>query len=440
MDQRSLVDAVAQAWRRLPATPVTWIAWSGGADSTALLLLALECKMRGFLNDVRALHVDHGLHPDAGHWARHCRENADRLGVLLQVCRVSVARAQGVEAAAREARYRAFAEVMAPGEGVVTAHHQDDQAETLVLRLMRGAGVAGLASMQAARPFANGWLLRPLLDVPGALLKGWLEERGVSWIDDPMNCDPHLDRIYVRQHVLPLLQARWPAATRLLARAAKHQAQAARALDGMYCAKELTSTALAAMAPAERVPALRAWLRANAVPSPSARKLAEMVRQMAEARRDKNPAIRFGRHCLRRYRGTLYVERDAPNIQPGTRYAWRGEARLELPAGVFWAKRCTGEGLDERLAHSCHAELRFREGGERCRLSGAKTTRSLKSLLQEWGIPPWERQRLPLVYLDGQLAAVPGYAVFHGFGVPPRGIGLRLRWQRYGQAEDTLWG
>jgi tRNA(Ile)-lysidine synthase len=260
-----------------PPSGVT-VAFSGGLDSTVLLatLCRLDLPVR-----LRAAHVDHGLDPRSGEWSAHCAGVAAALGVEFAGVRVAVDRAsgEGVEAAARTARYRALGELLAPGEWLLTAHHADDQLETLLLRLLRGTGVRGLRGIVAFGPFGAGWLGRPLLDVTREELRGEAALRQLDWLEDPSNAEPRHDRNYLRMQVLPALRARWPAAAHQAQRLAEQASEAERLLEAVAGddARALAESwhvpraTLAALDPARQRNLLRYLLRAVGIGAPSAR-------------------------------------------------------------------------------------------------------------------------------------------------------------------------
>ncbi|MBT6276031.1 MAG: tRNA lysidine(34) synthetase TilS, partial [Chromatiales bacterium] len=227
-----LMSKVRAQWPQAAPNAVVWIAYSGGADSTALLALAAELRDEGLITDLRAVHVHHGLSPQADVWGEHCLAVANRLGVVLEIKRIDVTEYKegGLEAAAREGRYKAIQQVMDKDDVVVTAHHLQDQAETVLLRLFRGAGVEGLVGMSKRRSFGPGWLVRPLLGISQDEMANWLRGTPLPWIEDPMNVDEHLDRVYLRKSVMPVVRRRWAAADRVIARSAAHHATAVRAL------------------------------------------------------------------------------------------------------------------------------------------------------------------------------------------------------------------
>jgi len=377
-----------------------WVALSGGLDSTALLH-ALVRRWRG-QREVRAVHVHHGLQADADAWARHCAGFCAQREVPLDVVRVQVdrSRGEGLEAAARRARHAAFAQVLQAGEVLVTAHHQDDQAETFLLRALRASGPDGLAAMRPWRRFAQGWLWRPWLAVPRSTIAAYARAERLHWIEDGSNADTALDRNFLRHQVLPLLQSRWPHAAASLARSAELSAQASALLDAQdQAALDLARTgdprvlsvpALQALQPARRARVVRRWISACGLPPFPARGLAQLedgllaVREGAQARFDWDGA------CLRRWRDQLHVGTAAAPLPPSWKARWDGREALALPDGGQ-LQLIGARAFDQPL------QVTARLGGERIRLPGRTHSHALKHVLQDLGLPPWERARLPLL-------------------------------------------
>lgn len=419
-----------------------WVAFSGGMDSSVLLDAAARMLGGEAAERLSAVHVNHGLHPDAGAWERHCRNAAARLGVRLRVRRVAVVAGRGrggLEAAARDARHAAFRDVVPPGERVLLAHHRDDQAETVLLRILRGAGAAGIGAMRSEAEVGGLRLVRPLLEVARTDILAYAAEHGLSWVEDPANSDPERDRNRVRHRVLPVLDERWPEASATLARLAEQARETASLLDEVAAAdlaavrggaaETLDAAALAALPPARAAGALRAWLQARHRMAPPPRHwLRTVVEEVAAARPDGCPEAARGGVWVRRHRGDLHTgrARTAPRLPAST--PWRPESgALELPHGRLDAVRSEGEGLAlARLPGS--VEVRFRQGGERCRPAGRGVTKPLKDLFQELAVPPWERGETPLVFAGGRLAAVPGLFVCEPFAACGSEPGWRIAW------------
>jgi len=294
------------------------VAWSGGLDSTVLLhLLRRARRLPRARLELRAIHVDHGLQPAAAGFRAFCARMARQWKLPLELVEARVERARGasLEEAAREARRAALAAALAPGELLVTAQHADDQLETLLLALLRGAGPAGLAAMPAAMPFAGTRLLRPLLDFARDELAAYARAQRLAWIDDPTNDEPRFDRNYLRARVLPLLRSRWPAIARTAARSARHCAVAAQALQAAGArdvalaadGADLEIAVLRRWSPARRAAALRAWIQAAGARAPNERHVRE-IEAMLAARADAHPQLRLPGATLRRHGGRLQIE------------------------------------------------------------------------------------------------------------------------------------
>ena len=422
-----------------------WVAFSGGVDSTVLLDAA--ARVLGAFGEqttgrLAAVHVNHGLHPDADAWEDHCREAAARYGAAIEVRRVEVGDAGGsggIEAAARAARLDAFADAVPSGEPLLLAHHRDDQAETALLRILRGAGPAGMAAMCPETTVGSLRLVRPLLSVPRTGILAYARERGLGWIEDPANLDPAHDRNHLRHRVLPALAERWPDAGATLARLAARAGETASMLDALaeedHAAARgkapgtLRAAAIAALPPHRAANALRVWLVArHRIAPPSRQWLGIVVDEVAGAGPDRRPEAVRGGIWVRRYRGDLHTGREgAPPRLPAS-IPWHLDAGpLDLPHGRLAAVRAEGEGLSAARLPPV-VEVRFRRGGERCRPHPRALTKPLKDLFQEHGIPPWERGERPLVYAGGRLAAAPGLFLCDPFAAGSGEPSWRVEW------------
>lgn len=424
-----------------PAASGLCVAVSGGTDSTALLaaLSAPELgRFRGL--PLRALHVDHGLQTAAAAFRAACVQICRRFDVPLEIVSVTVARGHGgsLEAAARKARYAGIAAELRPGECVLTAHHAADQAETVLLQLLRGAGLPGLSAMPACRPLGPGWHLRPLLDVARAELRRFAAQAGVVGVSDPMNLDPRFDRVYLRQHLWPVLEARWPGASHALTRSALHaagaqallDAAAARLLRTLRDGEGVSVTGLRALTHGEQVNAVRHWIDARGVPSPPAATLVEALRQMLHAEGDHLPAVAWGGHALRRYRDRLFLTPSSPpRIGEPREWRYGAEPVLVLDEGLgrlLWSP-CSG-GLDlERLPETL--TVRRRRGGESLRPQVRARTQSVQHLCQSRGVLPWMRDALPLVYAGDELIAVGDLWMDASWCVAAGELGAVCDWQ-----------
>ena len=417
------------------------VALSGGADSASLLAAAhqLGAGFRGL--GLRAVHVDHGLQSAAGAFRESCAALCSGLNIPLTVIHALVHAPPGasLEAAARDARYAALEAELKPGECLLTAHHSEDQAETLLLQALRGAGLKGLAAMPHCRRLGRGWHLRPLLEVPRHELRAFGAQVCGDCVSDPMNEDLRFDRSYLRRRIWPLIETRWPGSATALSRAARHVADAQDLLDCAAAADvtrlrdgdALSVPGLRALGPKARINAIRFWLSDAGVEPPSTARLNEALRQVLDADVDHLPAIVWGRHALRRYRQRVFLtQASAPRLE-GTR-AWLAEpgSRIDLGPGLGelrWAAQAGG--IDARRLPESVVVCR-RDGGEALRPAPLAKTQALQHLCQSQGVLPWMRDALPLVFVGDALIAVGDLWQDAGWCAPPQGPGLAIRWER----------
>ncbi|MGH8030369.1 MAG: tRNA lysidine(34) synthetase TilS [Arenimonas sp.] len=418
----------------LPAAPIL-VGLSGGMDST-VLLHALAADPAARARGLRAIHVDHGLHVASLDWAEHCIRACAELGIELAVRRMRVVGdGCGPEAAARSARLAAFADELRPGEWLAVAHHQEDQAETLLLRLLRASGGEGLAAMRPTRPFARGTLWRPLLELPRSRLRAYADAHGLRWIEDPSNAQVVFDRNFLRHRVLPVLAERWPRAAASLGRSAtllagdadllaEETARRLAQLQGLDPGV-IARGRLQAESPAWRARLLRAWIASLGLAPLPARSLAAIEADLLPARDDAQACVAWPGAEVRAWRDGLYADAGRPALPADWSVTWDGRGALPLPTGHALSCVDTGGG-DPLPALATLAPLRLsaRQGGERLRLPGRTHTHAVKKLLQALDVPPWERERLPLAHAaDGELVAVGDVLT----SARMAGLGARLR-------------
>ncbi|MEN8205973.1 MAG: tRNA lysidine(34) synthetase TilS [Pseudomonadota bacterium] len=442
-------DHLLQHLCRYSVPPCYQVAFSGGLDSQ--VLLHALCALRDQLDaGVGAVHVHHGLQADADKWELHCQQVCDELNVEYTSLCVDgrPARGESPEAAARNARYRALAEWLPVRHYLLTAQHRDDQAETLLLQLMRGSGVSGLAAMPVLASMGAGQHLRPLLDVTRAEIHRYAMLNDLSWIEDPSNLDTAFDRNYLRHRVLPVLRDRWPAVSSSLSRSAAHCAEAnglveqlaESDLQGIMVAQTrvLSVPGLVALPRDRQRNVLRAWLKRCSRRLPSAAVLARIVNDILYSRPDAGPCVRWDRYEVRRYRDEMYCLQQAPGQRNTRVLDWSLSEPLALPGagGVLTAIPVSGAGLRRGDASASGVRVTWRKGGERCLPAGRGHHHSLKKLFQEQGIPPWERERIPLIYIQEQLAMVPGLWVCEPFNAGPAEPGVLIHWDRHSGAAD----
>ncbi|HEY0683626.1 MAG TPA: tRNA lysidine(34) synthetase TilS [Steroidobacter sp.] len=419
----------------LPADAALCIAFSGGLDSTVLLhsFARLGCYR------VRAVHIDHGLHSDSALWREHCEREARALQVEFSSLRVAVTGIDelGLEAAARDARYNAFANELRPGEYLLVGHHADDQLETLLLALMRGAGVLGLSGMQVYEPFAAGALVRPLWDFTRAELEAWARAEGLRWLSDPSNDNLALDRNFVRHRIVAALRERWPAAAQTALRSTQHLQEAWRTLDqlaaldadGIIVEECVDVARLGALNPERRRNLLRYWIRRRGARPPSTRKLAAIEHDMLAASADRVPCVAWDGWEIRRHRGWLYCEQHLPPLDAEQVIDWPSDAPLNLPASLGTLRIAPAEsGRLDAAKLPAKLTVRFRAGGETLQPAGHAFHHKLKKLLQAADILPWWRERLPLIYAGKQLVAVGDLWIAAEFVTEPGEPGMTVAW------------
>jgi tRNA(Ile)-lysidine synthase len=427
------------ALRAFPDARRCWLAYSGGMDSRVLLhaLVALGAQLR---SELRAIHVDHGLQSRSADWAEHCRAQCDALGVPLELRRLTPGRARGEsrEAAARQARYAALRDAVGAGDILLTAQHLDDQAETLLLALLRGSGVKGLAAMPALTPFGPAWLLRPLLDYPRSALLAYAREQGLDWVEDPSNADLSYDRNFLRARVLPLLAERWPACAASLARSASHCAEAQHLVE--QAAEQelarlrgtrtgsLSACAFAACEPLLGKAVLRHWIAHLGLPPPGMRQLERIRHELLGARADRSPLVAWPGCEVRRYRDDLFAMPPLP-AHPGPLDIPWGSGVLGLPEelGRLVLTDSRGRALDPASLWPQGLRVRFAVPGLSCRPAAGARRRQLKQLYQEAGVPPWLRPYVPCLFLETELLAV-GDLWCCGRGTNHAAARLRVRW------------
>lgn len=389
------------------------VGFSGGLDSS-VLLHALAQLPDARERSLTALHVNHGMHAESGDWAEQCRVFAASLSIDCNVITANVKHNTGLgpEAAARAARYAAFAERLPAGAILALAHHREDQSETVLLKLLRGAGPEGIGGMRDRRSFSTGLLWRPLLALPRATLRAYADAQALTWIDDPSNVQPYFARNFLRQNVLPMLRTHWPNFDNAFGHAA-HHARAAADFIGAEAEKALARVQgldpatlrwreWLGLPEALRDPVLRRWLRALGLDEPTHLHATELEHQLGSAASERLPCIRFARTELRRYRDLLYAIPPLPAPPTHWMQRWNGQF-ITLPIGGTIAlvdAHGVNTPLDEPLT------LGFRRGGETLRPRGDPHTRELRDLFQRAGIPPWQRGYIPLIYLNGALGAV----------------------------------
>ncbi len=411
------------------------VAFSGGLDSTVLLHALVSLRGAPGI-PIIAIHVDHGLQEDAGAWALHCKETAENLGVDYR-CRsviVQLESGKGPEASARDARYAALHAELEYDDWLLSAHHREDQAETLLLNLVRGSGPAGIAGIGAIRRFGPGWLARPLLAIDRASLLDYAKAEALQWVDDPSNVDRRFDRNFLRHEVLPRLKSRWPDISARLQRSAQHAGEASALLANLAeidleflggRPERLPISSLLELPVARQRNLLRYALRCLGLSTPTAMQLSRIQNELIPAREDAQPLVSWPGASVRRYRDGLYLLPEKLIESPQPIRVSTGDVALGAGLGVLQFVPGAARGLSESLFDH-EIRVRFRQGGEQFQPEGQEHTRKLKKLLQQEGVVPWMRDRLPLVYAGDELIAV-GDLWLAAAAVSEPGVALRWK-------------
>ena len=434
MDPRQLLPNLPDAVTASHAGGVrVAVGFSGGLDSTVLLHALVQLATeRGW--QLRTIHVHHGLQAQADAWTAHCEDICAQWEVPLTVLHADVRNDQGdgPEAAARKARHAAFAQALQPGEILALAHHRDDQAETFLLRALRGSGTEGLGAMRAWRAFAPGWLWRPLLAHSRATLETCARENGLAWIEDPSNADPDLDRNFLRHRVLPVLRERWPQAAAAFAASARVcetddvllAIDDARWLASVRTAdpQVLSRPALRTLPAARRARVLRRWIGELRLPPLPANGVQRIEREVLDARWDASARFQWHGTCVEAWGELLRAAPVRARLPADWEAHWTGAAGLPLPGGG----RLQLQGAP---SFTVPVRVHARRGGERIRLPGRTHSHELKHVLQDLRVPSWERARLPLVSdADGQLLAAGDLVLSADFDAWLRENSARMAW------------
>ena len=403
-----------------------YVAFSGGLDSH-VLLHALSGLASDYPFSLKAIHIDHSLQLQSPAWADHCQQVCDDLSVPLTIRTLGIdqKKGQSLEAVARDARYAALAECLPEGGLCMTAQHRNDQTETLLLQLLRGAGVHGLAAMPASKKFSTSRLLRPLLAFSRDDLLGYANRHKLVWVEDPSNQDNRFDRNFLRNKVLPVLRERWSGMDKSLSRSARHAASAATMLDEMAssdllygevasnhffppCIACLNADLLAGLLPTHRANALRYWVRMNALPVPGDERIQTLV-QLLEESSAKGSVVWSG-GIIRLDNNMLWLCDSPDDVQAVDGFKdWILPAPLQFQNIQLQATKVRGEGLAKSLLKDFALRVGFRQGGEQCRMPGDHGSKPLKTLFQDLSIPSWMRDSVPLVFLDDELIAVSSF-------------------------------
>lgn len=399
----------------IPISGKLIIAFSGGLDSTVLLHWVVKHLP---LTRLSAVHINHQLHAHADDWQSHCEQTCQAWSVPLETERITLLNRANLEATARELRYAALSRYLARGDYLLTAHHANDQAETFLLQALRGAGPRGLSAMPVMTPFAKGFLVRPMLTVTQQQIQQYAADNHLQWIHDESNQDTRWRRNYLRSEIIPRIASVWPAWQYTLSRSASHSSEQ-QAIVAEVAAADLaslstqTTTAidlnkLAELTLPRQKNVLRYWLQTCQLPLPTTDKLNELLRQMLTSKSDAVPIIAWSGAEVRRYRDLLYA---MPPLKPitNTTINWRLRDPLVLSELSYQLTALPGLG-GLAIPQDSDVTVRFWQAQGRFHPHLRQHSQTLKKCFQEWGVPPWERRRIPLIYWQDELVAVVGYA------------------------------
>ena len=419
--------------RQLPAPGTYWVAYSGGADSTALLRALHELGDEVGVR-LKALHVNHGLHPDSDGWQHHCEEFCRSRGIHLRCTDISVNRkaGTGLEAEARRQRYAVAKALLNEGDFLLTAHHSDDQSETVLLNLMRGSGVDGLAGMPRTRQLGKGWLVRPLLSFSGQSLRTYLAGLDIDWIEDVSNADEAYDRNFLRHSLMPVLERRWTRASDKIALSAVYCREASELLSDvadtwlsacLVHPQVLKTNSLSDAGPARLKLVLRRWLHLRGAPPMPARRLEELCRQCGQASPEHHVKVSWDGWLVQLYRHRLWLQ-PAESLTECPNAEWSTPGTLDLGP-------VTGQLSIEPVEAGLPANLKVspRRGGEKIHLSPENLHRSVKNLLQEASVPPWLRASIPLLQLNGETVALGDWIIASSLQTWLSERGAALTWK-----------
>ncbi|TNF92539.1 MAG: tRNA lysidine(34) synthetase TilS [Gammaproteobacteria bacterium] len=418
-----------------------WVAYSGGVDSH--VLLHQVHAIREALPEVAgAIHVHHGLQTDADDWAQHCTEICQSLDIPINIIHMDASPIQGKspEQAARDARYKAFKQLLNVGDVLLLAQHQDDQAETFLLQALRGAGPKGLSAMPTVKRFESAWLVRPMLENSRTQILEYARQHDLSWVEDKSNKDTAIDRNYLRHEILPRLKQRWPAAASTLARSARHSASLSRLTENLIDTElpllvgsqgnTLSISRLKNLRHDLAATMLRAWIEKSGFPNPAARHIDQILRKQITSDDHTASLVNWPGVEIRRYRDDLHIMHPLQQLpEQSWIHHWQLPEPCTIPElhGTLIAEKATGEGIAEKF---CLHGLRVqpRSGGEKCRPAGRAHHQTLKKLFQDKGIPNWIRDRLPLIYYQDKLAAVGDCWICDEFAAKDTEPSYQIRW------------
>jgi tRNA(Ile)-lysidine synthase len=396
-----------------------YVAYSGGLDSHVLLHALTRLQSRIGI-EIRALYVNHGLNDKADIWGTHCEKTCKNLNIIFTQLKIteSCPKGESREAWARKLRYDLLKKKVGTEGTLLTAHHQDDQAETLLIQLIRGSGAQGLAAMPLIKNRTGMLHARPLLEVSRQQLLTYAKKHDLQWIEDDSNNDLSYDRNFFRKEILPMLRLRWSNVSRTLARVSAHQAEVISILDDigeidlLKCigdtSVKLNTRQIMALSSARQSNVIRYWIRQANFSVPGSKKIRQILDILLPARGDTSPMVTWPGCEIRRYKEFIYVCKPILNNDNSSIVNWQMDSPCLLGDALLSARLGQGEGIKTDICPDGRVQVRYRQGGEKIQLKNKKHRQALKKLFQEKGVPPWMRGRIPLLYVGDILLAVAG--------------------------------
>lgn len=440
MSTKPSLNSALDAWHKaIESAPQLLVAVSGGLDSMLLLSLLAE-KVNPKL--ITAVHINHGLSENADLWQAQVESYCQQLGVAVKSEKVDLVNSgEGLEAAARQARYAVFERALTSNGLLFMAHHADDQSETVLYRLLRGSGPKGLSGIPSRRPLGRGYLIRPFLDYAKSELKSEAQSRGISWIDDESNLDNRFDRNFLRNSIIPKLSQRWPDYTQSLSRTAELSAESdqlskdlavidfqALDLKVEHGGWSISIQALLCLSPIRQKNCLRYWSELQGLMAPGLTIIDEVLTSVLTARQDACPEVTWQSQRWSRFKDRLYLLKESSQaVNPEQIFSWNLQKKLKLQDGSYLrVAQQMGCGIKSTVKQ---VEVRFRQGGERCKPAGRRHSNTLKKLLLEYEMVPWLRDKVPLLYVDEQLIAVGDLWVCEDWLAGSEEMGQMIFWQ-----------
>ena len=427
---------------QFPASGKFWLAYSGGMDSSVLLHLFYSNKNK-INQNIEVVYINHGLQKEANDWGEFCKNQCQQYELPFTQLEIDKDCPKGasVEAWAREERYSLIETVMNENDVLFTAHHQDDQVETFFLQALRGAGPRGLASMPLIKKQANAFHARPLLNYSYDKLKRYAEENELSWCVDKSNSDCRYDRNYFRHEVIPVIEERWPAYRETISRLIKNQSECKALLDEIACSdiklaqhKGTTSLDLDVikeLSLERQKNLIFVWLKGLNLDSPGSRNVEQIISDVICSTVDKAPCVNWKNVEVRRYKNLLYALETMAKHDINMEYDWKPENVLNILDDTLLAMPERGKGISKLKTKNADFVVRYRQGGEKIHPDNMAQSKTVKQLFQEYSVLPWLRDRIPLIYINGDLAVIPGFCIDKNYSADKDEPSWNIQWSGY---------